>query len=284
MAPRLGYEVHVSPQVQQSGRGTLPDGSPRMWSPISTTLVRGEQDAVLIDPPMTADQAEAVVAWVEASGCNLVGIYITHGHADHWLGAIPLGERYPTATVYATEATKAMMAVHGSPEFRATFWDAIFPGQLPKGDLEVQTVSPSGIALEDSALIPIEVGHTDTDDTTMLYVPDIGLVVSGDAIYNGVHPYLAESGGAAGIDAWLAALDVAADLEPLAIIAGHKDPEADDDPVHIEHTRRYLQDARELLATSSDAQEFYEKMLAKHPDRINPGAVWSGAVALFPKK
>ena len=283
MASTLRYDVHVAPQVQQSSsRGTLPDGNPRMWSPISTTLIMGQKDAVVVDPPMTTDQAEAVVAWVEASGHNLVGIYITHGHGDHWLGAIPLVERFPAATVYATEATQAMMAVQGSPEFRAGFWDLVFPGQVPKGDLEVQTVPVSGIELEHSVLVPIEVGHTDTDDTTFLHIPDIGLVVSGDAVYNGVHLYLAESGGAAGIDSWLAALDVAASLDPVAIIAGHKDPDADDDPVHIEHTRRYLEDARELLATSSDAQEFYEAMLARHPGRINPGALWGGAMALFP--
>lgn len=284
MAPELQFEVHVEPQIAQSGRGPLPDGSPRMWSPISSTLITGPKSAVLVDPPMTTAQAESVLAWVLSTGRELVGIYITHGHADHWLGAIPLVERFPDATVYATEGTQRMMKNQGSPEFRASFWDHIFPGQLPVGELDVQAVGPEGFELEGARLQPIEVGHTDTDDTTMLHVPDIGLLVAGDAVYNGVHPYLTESGGLPGITSWLAALDVAAKLEPRAVVAGHKAPDAPDDPIHIEHTRRYLEDAQALLAVTTDAQAFYDGMLARHADRINPGALWGAAITLFPSQ
>lgn len=282
MAPELHFEVHVEPQIPQSGRGPLPDGSTRMWSPISSTLITGRRSAILVDPPMTTAQAEAVLAWVLSSERELAGIYITHGHADHWLGAIPLVERFPNATVYATPDTQRMMKVQGSSEFRASFWDKIFPGQLPVGELDVQTLGADGLELEGVQLQPIEVGHTDTDDTTMLHVPDIGLLVAGDAVYNGVHPYLTESGGLAGIDSWIAALDVAAGLAPRAVIAGHKAPDAANDPVQIEDTRRYLEDARELLGSAPDAQTFYDGMLARHPDRINPGALWGAAITLFP--
>jgi len=282
MATKVRYEVHVEPQVAQSGRGPLPDGSTRMWSPISSTLIMGHKQAVLVDPPMTTSQAQAVLDWVLSAERELTGIYITHGHADHWLGAIPLVERFPDATVYATEATRRMMKNQGSPEFRASFWDKIFPGQLPVGELDAEVVGPEGFELEGVHLQPIEVGHTDTDDTTLLHVPDIGLLVAGDAVYNGVHPYLTESGGLPGITSWLAALDVAADLAPRAVIAGHKAPDAPDDPVQIEDTRRYLEDAQELLGTAEDAQTFYDGMLARHPDRINPGALWGAAITLFP--
>ncbi|WP_406034176.1 MBL fold metallo-hydrolase [Nocardioides sp. NBC_00163] len=282
MAPELNFEVHVEPQIAQSGRGPLPDGSTRMWSPIASTLITGRRSAILVDPPMTTPQAEAVLAWVLSSERELAGIYITHGHADHWLGAIPLVERFPEATVYATADTQRMMKVQGSPDFRASFWDKIFPGQLPVGELDVEIVGTDGFQLEGVQFQPIEVGHTDTDDTTMLHVPDIGLLVAGDAVYNGVHPYLTESGGLAGIDSWLAALDVAADLAPRAVIAGHKAPDAANDPVQIDDTRRYLEDARDLLGSAKDAQTFYDGMLARHPDRINPGALWGAAITLFP--
>ncbi len=38
--------------------------------------------------------------------------------------------------------------------------------------------------LEGFPLQVIETGHTDTADTTALYVPDLGLIVSGDVAYN----------------------------------------------------------------------------------------------------
>jgi len=279
---RLRYKTFVTEQIPQSGRGPLPDGSIRMWSPITSTLIMGRRDAVLIDPALTATQAAEVGDWIAASGRRLRQIYITHGHGDHWFGAIPLLQRFPGVTVQTTAGTAKIIAAQNDPEFRAEFWDRVFPGQLPAGELDVSIVDEQGFELEGVALVPVEVGHTDTDATTMLHVPDMGLLVAGDVVYNGVHLYLTESDGIAGIDEWLAALDTAEALRPATVIAGHKDPRAFDNPSQIQATRRYLTDARRLLESSESADEFYQEMLRLHPGRINPGALWGAAITLFP--
>jgi glyoxylase-like metal-dependent hydrolase (beta-lactamase superfamily II) len=275
------HKLFVTSQIPQSSRGPLPDGSIRMWSPITSTLIVGRHDAVLVDPPLTTAQAADVGDWISASGRKLRQIYITHGHGDHWFGAIPLLQRFPGVTVRATGGTTELMATQNTADFRAEFWDRVFPGQIPVGEVNVEVVDERGLELEGARLLPIEVGHTDTDATTMLHVPDVELLVAGDVVYNGVHPYLTESGGVAGIDAWLAALDVAEALRPATVIAGHKDPRAADGPSQIEDTRRYLTDAREMLESSDGAEDFYEGMLELHPDRLNPGALWGAAVTLF---
>jgi glyoxylase-like metal-dependent hydrolase (beta-lactamase superfamily II) len=282
MTASLNYKLFVAEQIPQSGRGPLPDGSTRMWSPITSTLILGTRDAVLVDPPLTDAQAADVGDWIESSGRRLRQIYITHGHGDHWFGAIPLLKRFPGVVVRATEGTTRHMAGQNSPEFRADFWDKVFPGQLPNGDIDVELVDDRGFELEGVGLVPIDVGHTDTDATTMLHVPQIRLLVAGDVVYNGVHLYLTESGGAAGIDEWLAALDTAENLEPATVIAGHKQQRASDDPSQIHATRRYLTDARQLLESSDSAEAFYHAMLRRHPDRLNPGALWGAAITLFP--
>jgi glyoxylase-like metal-dependent hydrolase (beta-lactamase superfamily II) len=148
--------------------------------------------------------------------------------------------------------------------------------------VDVSIVDEQGFELENTALNPVEVGHTDTDATTMLHVPDMGLLVAGDVVYNGVHLYLTESGGTAGIDEWLSALDTADALRPATVIAGHKDPKAFNNPSQIQATRRYLTDARHLLESSASAEEFYQGMLRLHPGRINPGALWGAAITLLP--
>jgi hypothetical protein len=123
-------------------------------------------------------------------------------------------------TATATKGTTKLMAAQNQPDFRAEFWDRVFPGQIPAGDVDVGVVDESGFELEGVALFPIEAGHTDTDATTMLHVPQIALLVAGDVVYNGVHLYLTESGGISGIDAWLAALDVAEALHPTRLNPG----------------------------------------------------------------
>jgi glyoxylase-like metal-dependent hydrolase (beta-lactamase superfamily II) len=254
-----------------------------MWSPITSTLIQGTHDAVLVDPPLTTTQAADVGDWIEATGRRLRQIYITHGHGDHWFGAIPLLERFPGVAVRATEGTKQHMATQNTAEFRADFWDRVFPGQLPAGEVDVDVVDERGFELEGVRLVPVEVGHTDTDATTMLHVPQSELLVAGDVVYNGVHLYLTESGGVTGIDEWLAALDVAEALRPVAVVAGHKNPQTADDPSQIQATRRYLTDARQLLGSSTRAEEFYNGMLALYPNRINPGALWGAAITLLPQ-
>ncbi len=281
-ARALEHKVFVTKQIPQSGRGPLPDGSTRMWSPITSTLIMGRHGAVLVDPPLTVQQAGEVGDWIAASGRELQQIYITHGHGDHWFGAIPLLERFPGVTVRATEGTAKLMAAQNHPQFRADFWDRVFPGQLPAGDVDVTVVDRADFELDGVALVPVEVGHTDTDATTMLHVPETGLLVAGDVVYNGVHLYLTESGGVGGLDEWLAALDTAETLNPVTVVAGHKARGAHDDPSQIQATRRYLTDARRLLESSAHAEEFYERMLELHGERLNPGALWGAAITLLP--
>jgi hypothetical protein len=62
------------------------------------------------------------------------------------------------------------------------------------------------IDLEEHDLLVVEVGHTDTDHTTCLHVPSVGLVFAGDVAYNDVHLYLAESNAQTRRE-WIAALD-----------------------------------------------------------------------------
>jgi hypothetical protein len=130
--------------------------------------------------------------------------------------------------------------------------------------------------------VPVELGHTDTDYTTCLNVPSIGLVVAGDAAYNDVHLYLAES-NAQTRQEWIAALDKIESLNPRAVVASHKRPENDDNPGIIEQTRQYIRDFDRLAATTTSAQDLYKKMLELYPNRVNPGwALWSSARAVKP--
>ena len=122
-------------------------------------------------------------------------------------------------------------------------WDVDFPGLIPPSPVNYRTIPVDGIELEGHRLLAVEVGHTDTDDTTVLHVPSIGLVVAGDVAYNGVHQYLLESAHG-GVEAWLAALDKVAALQPRAVVAGHKNKDLPDDPAIIDQTRDYLLNAQ----------------------------------------
>ncbi|WP_067677685.1 MBL fold metallo-hydrolase [Nocardia miyunensis] len=278
MATNLSYDVLIADPIPQNVDALVPNGDHYMWSPQSTTLIFGEHQAVLVDPPFTTKQVHDVIDWVRSSGRNLTHIYITHGHGDHWFTAGVLADRFH-ARVVATAGTIELM--HREVANREALWDKLFPGQIPAAEVTATPPEDNHITLEGHSLWAVEVGHSDTDDTTVLHVPSLDLVVGGDVIYNGVHQYLAESAGG-GLRKWLEAVDVVESLEPLRIVAGHKDRNLDDaGPRAITQTRDYLRSAEELRAGCGTAREFFSAMSERYPTRLNPTALWMGATALY---
>jgi glyoxylase-like metal-dependent hydrolase (beta-lactamase superfamily II) len=277
-ASTLSYDVFVSDGVQRAS-GELPNGDPIVSSPVSSTLIFGEQDAVLVDAPFTREQIQKVGDWIERSGRRLAYIYVTHGHGDHWFGTAQLLRRFPRAIVYATEGTIEVMRKQAG-EGREQLWDRVFPGLIPESPVLAQPIPAEGFLLEGNVIQAIEVGHTDTDHSSVLHVPSIGLVVAGDAVYNGVHQYFLE-GGDGGLQEWLKAIDRVEQLEPRSIVAGHKNKDLPDDPAILDQTRQYLRDVIRLLDEKPTAREFFDQMMELYPDRLNPGPVWYGALGLL---
>jgi len=106
-------------------------------------------------------------------------------------------------------------------------------------------------------------------------------VVAGDAAYNDVHLYLAESNAETRRE-WIAALDTIESLKPRTVIAGHKKPEKNDSPRIIEETRQYIRDFDRLARMTTTARELYDEMLQLYPNRANPGSLWGSARAAKP--
>jgi glyoxylase-like metal-dependent hydrolase (beta-lactamase superfamily II) len=258
----------------------LPPGKEQwMWVPTSATLIYGRRDAVLVDALLTVEQAHTLVDWVAASAKNLTTIYVTQGHGDHFFGISALQDRFPDARAVATPDVVEVMQQQASPDYVANFWSVRFPGQIPERLAIAEELKGHVIDLEGHDPVVVEVGHTDTDHTTCLYVPSAGLVVAGDVAYNDVHPYLVESNAQTRHE-WIGALDTIESLDPHAVIAGHKKPEKDDSPRIIKETRQYIRDFDRITETSTTASELYDKMLGLYPDRANPGSLWGSARAV----
>jgi glyoxylase-like metal-dependent hydrolase (beta-lactamase superfamily II) len=277
MSTDLAYDIFVAESIPQNNQ-SLPNGDRPVWSPLSTTLIHGHSDAVLVDPPFTREQAHAVIDWVRGSNKNITHIFVTHGHGDHWFTAGMLADEFD-AQIVATAGTIEQM--HRNVAMREAVWDKLFPGQIPETIVTAVPAENNRIELEGRRLDIVEVGHTDTDATSVLHVPDLDLVVAGDTVYNGVHLYLAESADG-GRDKWRSAIDIVENLEPRWIVAGHKNKDLDDSAARtISQTRDYLGSADELLSQHTTALGFFNAMVDRLPDRLNPGALWLGAAALY---
>src|SRR5579863_7089488 len=240
----LQWNVFLAPSIAAITSDLPPGEKQRPWPPISSTLISGERDAVLVDTPITIEQARALANWVAASGKTLTTIYATHGHGDHFFGTSTVLERFPGARFVAPPDVIEIMRQQASPESLATFWTPRFPGQIASHLAIAEELTGNVINLEGHDLVSVPLGFTDTASTTCLHVPSIGLIVAGDAAYNGVHLHLSESPDQQKRQEWIAALDKMESLKPRAVIAGHKRVGNDDSPKILDETRRYIGDFR----------------------------------------
>jgi glyoxylase-like metal-dependent hydrolase (beta-lactamase superfamily II) len=282
MTNRLQWEVFVSAQIPVVTHDLPPGASETKWSPISSTLISGKSDAVLVDTAITVDQNRKLVDWIADSGKNLTTIYATHGHGDHFFGVNRIQKQFPKAKFVATREVIAVMRKQASVSVVDTYWKLRFPGQIDSTLVIADELKGGAIELEGQQLVSVPLGHTDTDNTTCLHVPSIGLVACGDALYNDVHLHLGES-NVEGRKEWIAALDTIESLEPVAAIAGHKRAGAPDTPNNIEETRKYIRDFDRIVAHTRTALELYKEMLAIYPERVNPAVLWYSAQAAKPR-
>src|SRR6201998_396983 len=130
MTNRLQWDVFVSAQIPVVTDDPPPGASEMRWSPISSTLISGKRDAVLVDTAITVDQNQKLADWIARSGKNLAAIYATHGHGDHFFGVNTIQQRFPNARFVATREAISVMREQLSPPWLAAYWQFRFPGQI----------------------------------------------------------------------------------------------------------------------------------------------------------
>jgi glyoxylase-like metal-dependent hydrolase (beta-lactamase superfamily II) len=277
----LKWDLFVTPSIPVVTTDFAPGEHERPWPPISSTLIYGSRDAVVVDSFITQEQARAQADWITGTGKNLTTIYATHGHGDHFFGASVLLERFPKARFVAAPSAVEVMKQQVSPEYVAKFWESRFPNQLPKRLVIAGELESNVIDCEGEQLVVVHLKFTDTAGTTCLHVPSLDLIAAGDAAYNGVHPRLLESNQNQKSEEWLAALGKMQSLKPRIVVAGHKNPKNDDNGSRvIGHTRQYILDFQELAGKTTTAKELCDQMLARYPEWLNRGALWSSATAI----
>jgi glyoxylase-like metal-dependent hydrolase (beta-lactamase superfamily II) len=261
MTSALNVNVFTAPEKAIIGERPRPWGPPMAWDATTSTLIFGENEAVLVDTLTTADEAEALARWIELHHRNLSTIYVTHMHIDHYGGLSVLQRHFPDARAIATPKSVELMPK--TPDELAVY-RKFLPG-LPTAITVPEPYDKDVFTLEGQELHIIEQGTTDSDASTSLYVPSIDLVVGGDVFYNQCHMMVAASTPESRVN-WIADLDRLAALNPKIAVAGHKKAGVADTAEAIESTKRYLIDFGRLKESTSGERELYDAMTELYPN------------------
>jgi glyoxylase-like metal-dependent hydrolase (beta-lactamase superfamily II) len=248
---------------------------------IAYSLVSGERDAVLIDTAYLTQDLPNFIDWLRASGKNLTTVYVTHGHGDHFFGLKAVLDAFPNARA-VTEATVVPRAEEQlTPDFQQ-FWNGMLPDQIPGDLVTPDALDGDVIELEGHELRIINVGQSDTFPSTVVHIPSLNAVVTGDVTYNNIHQWLAETDEEKRL-AWIASVEKVEALNPRTVVPSHQDPDARErDPATIlAGTKAYIRDFEASLVESTSPQELVDKMLTLYPERQVAATLWLAAHTVF---
>jgi glyoxylase-like metal-dependent hydrolase (beta-lactamase superfamily II) len=249
------------------------------FSPTTSALITGPREAVLVDAQFLRKDVADLGDMIEQSGKRLTAIFITHGHADHYLGFAELLERFPGSRAVATPAVIENLLA--SMARQKDTWHRWFADQHVAFSGAPDPVTDPVIEVDGFPIEIVELKQADISPTTAAHVPDLGLVVAGDAVYNEIHAMLGVSTPDQWED-WIASVDTIDQLRPSYVVGGHKKPDAGlDAQRQLDATRRYLRDYIETVPASDSSEEAITRMLGLYPDYGNPWTLHVSVNAFF---
>src|SRR5690348_14433197 len=262
---------------------TSPDqlgkGEVATWAPSSSTLVSGPTEGILIDALLTFENADHIAAWAKRFGKKITGVYITHGHSDHWLGLARLLQHFPEARGYAAPEVAARAAWEADFDRKTKYWTSRFPGELPESPVVPEVLNSDEILVDGQVVNLIHVGQGDIEGSTIFHVPSAGAVVCGDVVYNNVHMMFYEADEAKR-EAWIASIDAVSALNPKIVVAGHKSVGAADLPENtLAVSQQYVRDFTAVAKKSGRVEDLVHGMLELHGERDQPHTLWISARA-----
>jgi glyoxylase-like metal-dependent hydrolase (beta-lactamase superfamily II) len=265
-AEKLAFEV-----ITGSAEGFL----------VTSTLVTGKKEALLIDAQFTLPDAARVVAAVNASGKTLTTVYVTHSHPDHYFGFVAIKEKFPKARLVALPQTVAM--IEKTWQAKVKQWAPLYQNAITSNPVVPQALASNTLEVDGIKLELVGGRQGDSADNSYVWIPSLRAVVAGDIVYDGVFPWTAETTPQER-KAWSATLDELAARNPELVIAGHQKPDRAQKPSSIEFTKGYLAAYDEALAAAKSAADLEARIKARYPDTALDAIVRIAAEAAFPAK
>jgi glyoxylase-like metal-dependent hydrolase (beta-lactamase superfamily II) len=266
-------EASKGAQVFSLAVFTSPDE--QFW--VNSVIIEGTHEVMLVDAQLSRTAAEKVVRQIQATQKPLTIIYITHEHADHFLGLEVFKEAYPRVRILANSTV--VSRINKVYQDKIDKWKGILGSGATSHTVAVSPYDDDSILFENTKIEILKHVRGDTDENTMLWLPGQKTLIAGDVVFNDMHVYTAETDASAR-KKWLDSLQRIRELKPAAVIPGHSKVGAPIDATSaVSFTEQYLLTFDEELKNAKEPDELIKAMQQKFPSADLLLAIERGAKA-----
>jgi len=252
---------------------TSPDD--QFWA--NSVIIEGAREVMLVDAQLTKTNAERVLEEIQKTKKPLSIIYITHEHADHFLGLEVFKEAYPRVRIIANSAV--VDRIHNVYQEKIDKWKQLLGAGATSHVVAIEKFDGDSIKFESSEIEVIKNVQGDTDQNTMLWIPGQKILITGDVVFNNMHVYTAETDTDAR-GKWLNSLNKIRELKPSVVIPGHSKAGAPlDARTAVDFTESYLLAFDEELKKAKDPESLINAMRERFPSADLLLAIERGAKA-----
>src|SRR5260221_14010594 len=158
---------------------------------VNSIIIEGAHEVMLVDAQLTKTNAERELQEIKATNKPLSIVYITHEHADHFLGLEVFRQAYPTARILAN--SNVVDRINKVYQEKIDKWKGILGPGATSRRVAIGKYDEPFIEFENSRIEIFRDLQGDTDENTMLWLPGQRTLIAGDVLFNEMHVYTAET-------------------------------------------------------------------------------------------
>src|SRR5271167_1473870 len=230
---------------------------------VNSVIIEGTHEVMLVDAQLTKTNAERVLQEIKETKKPLSIIYITHEHADHFLGLEVFKDAYPGVRIIANSTV--VDRADKVYQQKIDKWKQILGSGATSRAVAIEKFDGNFIAFDGSQIEVLKHIQGDTDENTMLWIPGQRTLIAGDVVVNNMHLYTAETDSKAR-GKWFTSLQEIRELRPSIVIPGHSKVGAPlDTNTAVDFTEKYLLAFEEELKKAKDSASLINAMKERFP-------------------
>lgn len=240
--------------------------------PVTSTLVYGDDEAVLVDAQFQKKHARQVVDMIKQSGKKLKYVFISYNDPDYYFGADEIKKAFPQAQIVSTAQTAYLISATKDAKMKE--WKAKLGVDAPDKLYVPDAINANQITLDDQV---IDIRQDEKDNAHIwLWIPSLKTILGSSSVSTGRHIWMADTSAVSDIDLWLKRIENMQALKPEKVIPGHSITN-DISPDSLKFVKKYLTDYKDsAVAHHNDAAAIISDMKKRYPKLAGEDALVFG--------